>query len=601
MDLSTQVPSVPLVSDDQLRARADELGVETSYWDVQGQRHHASPATLTVIVDRLEEDRLGGPTQVAQVVLAGTGPVPVGRLRDVELAVEDDVTISLEVHDGTVTLPRDLAIGCHRLRGALGDDTEEATIVVAPPRMPRDTRLDGRSSGLFVPAYALWDHDDPDPSYTHLRRLAAALGERGVEVMSTLPLYAAFLDDPFDPSPYAPVSRLHWNEAYVDGPGRVPGPAPTSVGGLIAWTDVARRRRHELLAAVEALDTSTSSALDGFLAARPDVADFARFRAGCRSSLDVGWPHDTVVRSYALGQFLAHRQLGAIEAATGTMLALDLPIGSHAEGYETHAHPELFASGIAVGAPPDELFADGQNWGFPPMLPGAGRRSGHDLWRRVVSRAGEHASILRIDHVMGVQRLWWIPDGHGATDGAYVRYPRDELLAVIAAVAARTTTTIIGEDLGTVSDEVRKALDRWDVIGLYEEQFHLDARPLARPGRRHVAGLRTHDMPAFASVVAAAPDRLAGYRDAVADETGRHVGDDTLVDAALERLADTDAVLVLADLDDLLGETTPHNTPGRVLPTNWRRRLAEPVSAVLDGPLVARRLVALADRSEVNA
>ena len=105
---------------------------------------------------------------------------------------------------------------------------------------------------------------------------------------------------------------------------------------------------------------------------------------------------------------------------------------------------------MTVGAPPDALFDGGQDWGFPPPLPGAGRRSGHLLWRRLVARAGEHASVLRIDHVMGVQRLWWVPAGAGPQDGTYVRYPRDELLAVIAAEAAATNTTIVGEDLGTV-------------------------------------------------------------------------------------------------------------------------------------------------------
>ena len=162
---------------------------------------------------------------------------------------------------------------------------------------------------------------------------------------------------------------------------------------------------------------------------------------------------------------------------------------------------------MSVGAPPDEFFADGQNWGFPPQLPAAGRRSGHELWQRLVARAGEHASVLRIDHVMGVQRLWWIPEGASATDGVYVRYPRDELLAVIAAQAAVTGTTIVGEDLGTVPHEITEAMDRCAMLGMFEEQLllfrddeHLvDLDPIPA---RSVVGIRTHDMPAFAAVVA---------------------------------------------------------------------------------------------------
>ena len=325
------------------------------------------------------------------------------------------------------------------------------------------------------------------------------------------------------------------------------------------------------------------------------------FQTERRSPNDAGAPAATVRRSYQLAQLLAHRQLAAIEADTTTILALDLPIGSHPLGFETHANPGLFATTMSVGAPPDAFFADGQNWGFPPSLPEAARRRGHQLWSQMVERAGEHASLLRIDHVMGVQRLWWIPDGHSAGDGAYVRYPREELLAVIAAAAARARTTIVGEDLGTVSDEVREALDRWDVIGMYEEQFHLDHRPLPQPGRARVAGLRTHDMAAFAAEVAESPDGLAGYRHQVAEELGREVAPDELVDAALTRLARTDAVAVLADLDDLLDETTPHNIPGRVLPTNWRRRLPEPTSVVLGTSRVDRRLGMLSRRTGDDA
>ena len=259
------------------------------------------------------------------------------------------------------------------------------------------------------------------------------------------------------------------------------------------------------------------------------------------------------------------------------VLALDLPIGSHPDGYETWANRTLFAPGMKVGAPPDEFFAEGQNWGFPPQLPGAGRRSGHALWRDLVARAGEHASLLRIDHVMGVQRLWWIPDGCSATDGVYVRYPREELLAVIAAQAVHTSTTIVGENLGTVPEEVTEALERWDVIGMFEEQFNLYHRSALPPvPADSVAGIRTHDMPAFAAAFNGdATGGVYEYRRLVSDAVGHPVGDGAaaVLDAALERLAASAAYLVVADLDDLVGETAPHNVPGKILPSTWRRRL----------------------------
>ncbi|MFV0308045.1 MAG: 4-alpha-glucanotransferase [Desertimonas sp.] len=576
-----------------LTERARSLGVETSYWDVSGTLHHAPAETLTALVDILEADRRGDPTQLPAVVVADGSAVPIGVLGGVELVVDDGTVIALAGHDGTVVLPDDLPIGCHLLRGGIGDDVEEATVVVAPPRMPRDRRLDDPVGGVFVPAYALWDTDDPDPSYRHLHALASRLAGHHLAVVCTLPLYATFLDEPFDPSPYSPISRLHWSEAYLDLPGRVTADATP----LVDWRAVARRRRLELLSLAADLDGPTGAALDDFVRARRDIADFARFQTARASVCDSGHRRTTVERSYQLGQLLAHRQLGSIEADTTTILALDLPIGTHPDGFETHAHPELFADTMSVGAPPDAFFTDGQNWGFSPPLPGAGRRSGHRLWRQMIERAGEHASILRIDHVMGVQRLWWIPEDRPTGEGAYVRYPREELLAVIAAAATRSRTTVVGEDLGTISDEVREALDRWGTIGLYEEQFHLAERPLPRPGRDRVAGLRTHDMSPFAALRTETPEQLDAYRCQLGVELGHDVSDDGLVDAALERLAATDSVVVLADLDDLLEESTPHNVPGRVLPTIWRRRLPKPTAEVLTEPAVARRLAVVAGRA----
>ena len=147
-------------------------------------------------------------------------------------------------------------------------------------------------------------------------------------------------------------------------------------------------------------------------------------------------------------------QLSTIESGGSAAFALDLPIGAHPDGYESWAFPDLWAPGIAVGAPPDALFREGQNWGFPPQLPGEAERTGFALWRKLVAHCGRYASLLRIDHILGLHRLWWVPDGMSATDGVYVRYPRHALMSVIAAEAARFDTTVVGEDLGTVPDEL---------------------------------------------------------------------------------------------------------------------------------------------------
>jgi 4-alpha-glucanotransferase len=271
-------------------------------------------------------------------------------------------------------------------------------------------------------------------------------------------------------------------------------------------------------------------------------------------------------------------------------------VGCHPEGFERWAQPHLFADDMAIGAPPDTFFEAGQSWGLPPQLPQASRRDGHGTWRDLLTRAGEHASLLRVDHVMAVQRLWWIPDGVEPARGVYVRYPREELLAVIATCAALTGTTIVGEDLGTVPAEVEEALERWDVLGMYEEIFHTSTSPMPRIPARTVAGIRTHDMEPWASFVAT--HDLSGYRRRLRRHLGRPAGRTRgdLLDAVLERLARSDSWLVTVDLDDLVEETEPHNQPGRVTDTTWRRRNDRSLSAMLADPDVRRRLRVLGDR-----
>jgi 4-alpha-glucanotransferase len=588
------------VPDDILRRRADELGVMTRYVSVDGEVHDADVDALRFVVDLLDADTPagGGATIVQPVVVTDRGvstTVTVdAEVSDAELLLDDGTDVRVEVaHDRrSVTLPGDLPLGCHELRIDAGARRSTSTIVVAPRTMPRLERLE-RRSGLFVPAYALWDVDHPLPSFGMLGRLAAALPSADTHVLTTLPLYATFLDDPFDPSPYSPISRLHWSEVFLDDSTLPPAGVP-SIGRYLDWRALAARRRAQLVEAATTADTALVADLEAFVARRPDIDRFARFMVGRAGSAD-----PLVHRSHVLAQYLADRQLASITSAEHATLAIDLPIGCHPDGYERWAHPELFAAGVSIGAPPDTFFREGQDWGLPPQLPAAGRRSGHRLWRDLLERAGEHASLLRIDHAMAVHRLWWVPHGFGADRGVYVHYPREELLAVIAATAARTSTTVVGEDLGTVPVEVSDAFERWDMLGMYEEQFHTDEGELADIPARTVAGIRTHDMQAFAAFVAEQGPALDGYRERLARQVGHEVASSygDVLDAVLERLAASASSLVTVDVDDLLGETEAHNVPGRVLDTTWRRRLDRPISDLLTDPELERRLRTLGARS----
>ena len=585
-----------------LQERARELGVLTTYRDVDDVEHTTPDAVLTPIVEALAEDRARRPRPVVPPVhLDHRRPVAVdSSVTDATLVVDGNDVVVTVPHRGRrdrIELPPDLPVGFHELRVATGSGDGRCTVVVAPAHMPDAPGLAGCGS-LFVPTYALWERSAPLPSFGLLAACAAEMHRRGVALISTLPLYATFLDDPFDPSPYSPISRLHWNECYLDD-ASLPDLDSSRSGGsigaddeLVDWRSLAARRRQQLAAAVRAADRATHAMVDRFVASRPDVAAYGRFRAErSRGSADAD-----DARVHEFSQYLAHEQLLGLHADDGVgraAIALDLPIGSHPAGYETWAHPGMFAEGMSVGAPPDTFFTAGQNWGFPPQLPGTMEASGFALWRQLIARAGEHADVLRVDHAMAVERLWWIPDGFAADQGAYVRYPREALLTVIATAAAIASVAIVAENLGTVSPEVSAALQRWKVLGMYEEQFHVDDPALPVIPRRSVAGLRTHDMVPFAAF---ARDRdLTGYRRRLTAALGVDVPADAghLLEAALQRLARSDAHIVSADIDDLIGEERPHNVPGRTDPGLWSRRLPQPISELAARDDVRRRLTIL--------
>jgi 4-alpha-glucanotransferase len=573
------------------------LGAETFYWDDRGAYHDADPESLRRVVDVLEADAAAAPRRLPSVIVGSGGRIPVGGGIDhAALTLVDGTIIDLDVTDDDVDVAEPLPIGCHLLTIAGPGVDEAATIVSAPPVMPTSATLAG-GAAVFAPAYALWEREAPLPSFNHLASLGRLLPTIGVNALITLPLYAAFLDEPFDPSPYAPVSRLHWNEVYVDDDVLPAAPVPI-IGDLLDWRALGRRRRTQLLDAVGQLPGELTADVRHWVAANPDVADYARFRAKIAvDSADAERPSDVVEASHQLAQYLAHLALARLHDADAAVFALDLPIGSHPLGFETWAHSHLFAGGMGVGAPPDSMYPDGQNWGFPPQLPGAAERSGFRLWRDVVRRCGQYASMLRIDHVLGVHRLWWIPDGMEPDAGVYVRYPRSKLLAMIAAEAAGTGTTVVGEDLGTVPEEITEAMAEWSMLGLYAEHTRLADEELPEIPARSVAGSRTHDMEPFAMLYERGD--LDGYGAKLQRAIGRRVGTSrsALLEGALRRLATSDAYLVFADLDDLLGETTPHNIPGKVLPTIWRRRLRRPTSRTLADPQVRHLLAILTERS----
>ena len=295
------------------------------------------------------------------------------------------------------------------------------------------------------------------------------------------------------------------------------------------------------------------------------------------------------------------RELADQARRRGPGLYLDLPVGVHGAAYDVWRERALFAEGASAGAPPDTFFTKGQDWGFPPLKPEALREQGYAYLVACLRHHLEHAGVLRLDHVMQLYRLFWIPQGLEAKDGVYVRYPAEELLAVLALESHRYQALLVGENLGTVPPEVNAALERRGVLGMYVMQYELapGAPGLERtPPAATVASLNTHDMPPFKAFwegldIADRQElglldeeqarvererREATRRELEALVRPRDLQDEPpdvqeVLRRLLERLAASPARLMLVNLEDLWGETEPQNVPGTTDERpNWRRK-----------------------------
>lgn len=500
-----------------------------------------------------------------------------------------------------VQTPWRLPMGYHRLRvsGARWDAT--CLLLVMDQRVPALPR----SLGLFAPVYAL--HGPDTLGSGDLGDLGALLdwaAHLGANVVATLPLLSTFLDNPFDPSPYAPVSKLFWNELYLD---------PTDLAefrssaiaqslwsnlqqarswpaGQVAYRQAMAAHRQVLEAAIDQADEQElAMRLASFAARKPLALEYAKFRAAREVGASHGRNHEGTdrpdarrVRYHLYVQHALGEQLSAL-ANRPCGLYLDVPIGVHRQGFDTFHYPELFAMDASVGAPPDRFNREGQNWGFPPLRPQRLRAAGYDYWREVLREHMRFARALRMDHVMGLRRLYLIPRGFDAKEGVYVRYPQRELSAVLTIEACRHGTAIFGEDLGVVPRPVRQQMAQHGIGRVYALAFEMGANGSPNPvPEEAVAALGTHDVEPFAAWCRHHPKD----RRALARVLGSDPEPAQLLVAALRYLAKSKAALTLIDLADLWLERRPHNVPGTPSERNWRCKLAKSMPEMLgpDGP-----------------
>ncbi|HEX2141090.1 MAG TPA: 4-alpha-glucanotransferase, partial [Candidatus Limnocylindria bacterium] len=321
---------------------------------------------------------------------------------------------------------------------------------------------------------------------------------------------------------------------------------------------------------------------------RPSSRAVARFAAD----------HADRVAFHQWIQWLLDQQL----ARAGNALPLigDVPIGVDRDGADAWAWQDAMALDVNIGAPPDLFNRAGQDWGLPPFNPAALRAAGYEPFIQTLRAALRHAGGLRIDHAMGLFRLWWIPMGNDPRDGAYVRYPAEELLAIVALESARAGATIIGEDLGTVERRVRRELERRSILS-YRLAYFERALPASYP-RASLAAVTTHDLPTIAGAWSGSdlevqrgaglePDAedLATLRRRLARVGGltRQDAVDEVVLRVHAALAASPSLLVAATLDDALRVERRPNLPGTTHQhPNWSIPLPVPLEELMADPYV---------------
>lgn len=604
--------------------RHDQWGVAEGWWSTDGSWRQVGAGTSAALHRALGADQHDeGPPVTTPSWFVHPGEAhPLWSPATVEL--EDGAEVPASTH-----LPPDLPLGYHRLHPEDGGPV--TALFVVPHRAPRPPRGWGWSAQLYATrsshSWGIGDLGD-------LGDLAVWTGRHGGELLAHNPLGAPLPLDSVQPSPYYASTRRFWSPLYL----RVEAVrGATSIGSQLEAAARAGRalndgpridhdevwstKRHALESIWRGIrDDPGVRARNRAAEADHELTRYARFCALAEHQ-GSGWhdwpealrhPDSDQVRAFAERhrdrvafhrwlQVEAEAQLAAA-AAAGAPLMADLPVGFDPSGFDAWTDQDLLAIGCSVGAPPDEFSPTGQDWGLPPYVPWKLRDAAYRPWIDTLRRVLRHCGALRIDHVMGLFRLFWIPEDADPSSGGYVHHQGAEMLDLAVLEAVRAGATLVGEDLGTVEGDVRTALADRDVFG-YRIGWFADDPPSQWPATT-LASLTTHDLPTVAGLWSGqdAQDRAAAgvasdpHGDAVLRERlARLAGVDpdpdapdaadvrAVVVAAHRALACSGSDLAVATLEDAVGVRSRPNLPGTIdQHPNWRQALPVPIED-LDG------------------
>jgi 4-alpha-glucanotransferase len=595
----------------------DRFGIDDSYHDARGVEHGTSRATRAALQAAMgvEPETAAPPLDepdAVRVLMPGGDRSLAG---PADLVLEDGSSRAL---DGE--LPEALPFGYHHLHPRGGGDT---LLVVSPGRcfLPDDFRAWGFAAQLYAArSRSSWGIGD----LADLGRLARWTRSLGGGVLMVNPLTAPTPVVPIEPSPYYPSSRRYrnplflrieelpgWDDLPVDLRARLTNAGTAFNRDRHIDRDAIFRLKQEALEALFAR-FGGEAGFDWFCAgegqALTDFATYAalaerhgkdwrRWPAGCRrpDGTDIAGFRAAEagrIRFHAWTQWLVDAQLG--RASRDIAIIHDLPIGLDVAGADAWCWQDLMARDVSVGAPADEFNANGQDWGLTPFIPGRLRAAHYRPFIETIRAMLRHAGGLRIDHVMGLFRLFWIPRALGAKGGTYVRSRADELLAIVALESLRARAFIIGEDLGTVEAGVRERLAEQHMLSY--RLLYFEPGPPAEFPELALSSVTTHDLPTIAGLWTGAD--LAALKGIGLDpnEEGtkalrdklRDLGDladDASAEAAIEAthrmLARAPSRILLATLDDAVAVPERPNVPGTVREwPNWSLALPQTLEEI---------------------
>lgn len=639
------------MTDAPIHAAAEAAGIALSWTDIYGSTHEVAPEVLRGILDALEPTPAAA-TSIPMVTAECDQLIALpGTVGPCQLQLEDGTLrefIAEPQSENRIIIPALSIPGYHTLLHPAG----RTTIAVAPRRCwsVSDAMEGRRAWGLSAQLYSLYRPGDGGVGdFAALADLVRSAASHGASAVAISPIHAQFSAIPNHFSPYFPSSRAMLNVLYADA-----GISETTEpGAMVDWASIAPKRMAAYRTRFAAMltDDTERLAFETFRAARGEAlerhAQFETLHAAHPETVDWHqWPatfhdpanpevarfmaaHPQELAFHAFLQFLADRGLAdaqktAIEAGMTIGLIADLAVGVASHGSDSWCRPGEMMRGLSIGAPPDMINPYGQDWGITSFSPTGLVAHGFQAFLETLRTALRHAGGVRIDHVMGLARLWVRPYDAPPGQGAYLRFPVDDLLRLVRLESWRHKAIVLGEDLGTLPDGFRERLENDGLAGMRVLWFERQGNSFVPPSHWHrsaVAMTSTHDLPTVAGWwsgldlgwreqlgYAVSPEdhvARAADRDALWSafrETGSADGPtpppehtEQAVDAACAHLGTAACDLALVPLEDVLALPEQPNLPGTIDEhPNWRRRLAVPAGTMLDDPAVAARLSAIA-------